>query len=302
MIDSRIHYVYIYYRLNGVPLYVGKGFGRRWKKHATAKRANKHLQNSIRKAQREGLELPVYKIAENLSDAEACALEIQMITIFGRADLGLGPLCNLTSGGDGPFNPSPERRMKIGASSRGRRHGEEFKEAARQRMLKRWANMTAEERKEKNAKNRGPRGGTQKQKEAGARRRGRKTAESTKKLLSEIAKNRPKRLPRSAESRERSRQSMLGKNTGPQSLETVKKKADANRGKKRSPEHCAKMSELQKGHIKSPAWCAAISRAKKGKPSPFKGIKKTPEQLAKIAATKERNRLAKRESLKKEAT
>jgi hypothetical protein len=40
-------------------------------------------------------------IAENLSKEDACELESFLIEIYGRKDLGLGPLVNLTNGGEG---------------------------------------------------------------------------------------------------------------------------------------------------------------------------------------------------------
>lgn len=90
-------YVYIYYRLDGLPCYVGKGSGFRWKRHPTAKNSNAHLQSLIRLA---GGDLPRRKVVENLTEAEAFAWEIALIAEIGREANG-GPLVNLTDGGEG---------------------------------------------------------------------------------------------------------------------------------------------------------------------------------------------------------
>lgn len=55
----------------------------------------------------------VLVINENLSWEDACEWEISEIKKIGRRDLGLGPLVNLTDGGEGIKNMSPESRDKI---------------------------------------------------------------------------------------------------------------------------------------------------------------------------------------------
>lgn len=51
---------------------------------------------------------------------EACKLERQYIKEFGRRDLGLGNLVNLTDGGEGGENPSKETRKKISEGNKGK--------------------------------------------------------------------------------------------------------------------------------------------------------------------------------------
>ena len=50
----------------------------------------------------------------NLTWEEACKEEKRLIKLYGRKDLGLGTLVNMTDGGDGVYNPSKEIRKKMG--------------------------------------------------------------------------------------------------------------------------------------------------------------------------------------------
>ena len=90
-------YVYIYYRLDGSPCYVGKGCGHRWKRHPSRRDSNKHLVNIINKA---GGSIPRRKIVVGLTEADAFAWERELIAEIGRKAHG-GPLVNLTDGGEG---------------------------------------------------------------------------------------------------------------------------------------------------------------------------------------------------------
>lgn len=91
------YYVYVIFRQNGVPCYVGKGRGRR-SEHRALFSHNKHL-HSIYK-QSSGI-LPLVKIREHLTDKEACEIERAFIAAIGRNDLGQGSLVNFTDGGEG---------------------------------------------------------------------------------------------------------------------------------------------------------------------------------------------------------
>lgn len=302
MEEPRQHYVYVYYRSNGIPLYVGKGFGRRWKKHATAKRPNKHLQNAILKATREGRELRVEKVEEGLTDAEACALEIKLIAEYGRADLKRGPLCNLTDGGDGPFNPSPERRAKIGSRMRGQKHDAQTlaKMSAGQKAY--WESITDEER----AEIRASRVSSGRYKWTAERRasqpnpmKGRWHSEETKAKI-RVARLGKSTGPRSSETREKMRLAMLGKNTGPHTAEHNAKISAGGTGRKRTEQTRAAISAALTGKVRSPEHSAAISAAKRASPKTadaaaaggraHKGKPKSPEHIAAIKAAKARKR------------
>lgn len=110
-------YVYVIFRLDGRPCYVGKGHGRRWKDHDRGA-TNPYLRRII--AQSDG-PLPITKVREGLPEAEALATEIALIAAIGRVING-GPLVNLTDGGEGSsgYQHKPESKGKTSAALRGR--------------------------------------------------------------------------------------------------------------------------------------------------------------------------------------
>jgi hypothetical protein len=87
------------------PFYVGKGKGSRIGEHLRDARRGKnptsYRLNKIRSMISEGLEPISIKIQENLTDEEAKRLEIELIEMMGRIELGTGILTNRTPGGDG---------------------------------------------------------------------------------------------------------------------------------------------------------------------------------------------------------
>lgn len=108
-------YVYIYFRPNGLPCYVGKGTRDRWSVHER-KCLNPHFSNIIKSSSKP---LPKVIIRNGLSNKDACALEIALIRAIGRKPDG--PLVNMTDGGDGAMtgrNLTEEHKEKIRRAAR----------------------------------------------------------------------------------------------------------------------------------------------------------------------------------------
>lgn len=107
MDEERKYYVYMYLREDGTPYYVGKGTGdRAYSKNRTIK-PPKDLSRIIFHAQ-------------NLTEEEAFAIEIEQIKKYGRVNNNTGILRNLTNGGEGfsGWIPSEEDLAKRGAASK----------------------------------------------------------------------------------------------------------------------------------------------------------------------------------------
>ncbi len=106
------------------PFYVGRGFGDRSLKHIwIAKnhptKGNRHKSNIINKIIRSGSEPIIYYI-KDLDFDKSIELEIQYIKNIGRCDKNLGPLTNMTDGGEGTVNKtiSDETRKKLSDSAK----------------------------------------------------------------------------------------------------------------------------------------------------------------------------------------
>jgi hypothetical protein len=96
------YYVYQYVREDGTPYYIGKGRNRRaWEPH---KRAN---GSDMRPNDKSRIQI----LKENLSEQEAFDLEDELISKYGRQDLGTGILANLSNGGRGGQTVSSMARM-----------------------------------------------------------------------------------------------------------------------------------------------------------------------------------------------
>lgn len=120
--NAPIFYVYVIFRLDGIPCYVGKGVGDRWRVSLRGNGGNPRLRYLLRKHG----PLPIAIAREGLAEAEAFATEIAFIRAIGRVDLGTGPLLNHTDGGDGTSNPSPSTRAKMRAAKAGKKQTPEF--------------------------------------------------------------------------------------------------------------------------------------------------------------------------------
>ena len=101
-------YKYGEYEFGFEPFYVGKGKIKynekgnitynRWKK---LDGRNDYFINKFNKIKENGLEPIVVKIKENMIEDDSFLLEIELIDIIGRENLGKGPLVNFTDGGEG---------------------------------------------------------------------------------------------------------------------------------------------------------------------------------------------------------
>lgn len=123
---SNVYFVYVYiYPTSHVPFYVGYGKNDRHLYHIKeairkpTPKQGEHKLNIIRKILKANLE-PIIKIVDNnLSREEARELEVFLISEIGRSDLNLGPLTNLTNGGDGNVNWTPVLRNAASIRQRG---------------------------------------------------------------------------------------------------------------------------------------------------------------------------------------
>lgn len=125
-------YVYVLYRPDGRPCYVGKGKGDRIKRHERYAKCTKrgegknpHLVHIIKNA---GGTLKKEILESDLLERDAFEREIFHIARIGREKNG-GPLVNLTDGGEGPSGMavSEETRKKISRSSKAKWRDPEFK-------------------------------------------------------------------------------------------------------------------------------------------------------------------------------
>lgn len=102
------HHVYMYRSpIDGVPIYVGKGWGdRAWQHLEIAARnpeqhSNKRFARTLAKWLREGhrIEPSIVQVFE--THEEALDHEVELIRLYGRSDIKTGTLFNLTDGGEG---------------------------------------------------------------------------------------------------------------------------------------------------------------------------------------------------------
>lgn len=84
---------------------------------------------------------------DNIDYEDAKELEIFLIKIYGRKDLGLGLLCNNTDGGDGNTNMSDETRKKISKSLKGRKIPKNVIEKRSNTQKKIWNSKDFEEKR-----------------------------------------------------------------------------------------------------------------------------------------------------------
>lgn len=112
-------YVYLHKRLDKNEVFyigIGKNIERAYSKH----NRNQYWKNIVSKTN-----YKVEIVASDLSWENACKMEIELISKYGRNDLKKGTLCNLTSGGDGVSGHSMESINKIRQAHIGRKQSQE---------------------------------------------------------------------------------------------------------------------------------------------------------------------------------
>lgn len=107
------------------PFYIGKGRGKRSMQHFTPTNlGTKSLRSSIIKHAREnGIAVIVEVLASGLLEDAAFQIERNLISHYGRRDIGTGILANHTDGGEGASGVaiSEETKKKISDALKGRK-------------------------------------------------------------------------------------------------------------------------------------------------------------------------------------
>jgi hypothetical protein len=127
-LDPRFPGIYQYgkYEFTYEPFYVGKGRLWRFKNHLLkVKRGiypNLPKFNVIKQILDSGYEPIIMKYKENMIEKDSFLLEMDMIEKIGRKDLGIGPLRNLSNGGEGNGDRifTEEHRKNISESKKGK--------------------------------------------------------------------------------------------------------------------------------------------------------------------------------------
>jgi hypothetical protein len=98
-------YVYVYRdprpTKDNQPVYVGKGTGDRDISHWAKGSHNKPFQDFISHLKQRGLVAVCQRVFETEDEEAAFSKERELVALYGRRDLGTGPLFNRTDGGEG---------------------------------------------------------------------------------------------------------------------------------------------------------------------------------------------------------
>ena len=143
-------YTYIYYDplRNNIPIYVGKGCKERAWIHLSKTKINIQFRNRLRTLKKYNIK-PIIGIYAGLDEEFSLFLEEELISKFGRRDLGTGSLYNLSTGGDGARNGplscdkiskalTGESLSKISAASSTRTYSEEARRNMSESAKRRW--------------------------------------------------------------------------------------------------------------------------------------------------------------------
>lgn len=125
-----MHYVYVWYKPDGTPFYVGIGQTKiRWNPQRSWAARSAFCKAVIRKYGADNILYSVFGVESLL---EAQTHEQALIATIGRSDMGAGTLTNLTAGGEGAlllseyardklrkkWAANPDRKQKLSAQSK----------------------------------------------------------------------------------------------------------------------------------------------------------------------------------------
>ena len=126
MSSNDIYCVYAYLRKDGTPYYIGKG--QKYRPYNNHRYKGKGIQTPKDKSR-------IQIIAHRLLESESFLLEIKLIALYGRKDLGTGILRNMTDGGEGGsgYVIADEQRRRRSEQQTGKKkhpgHGENVRRA-----------------------------------------------------------------------------------------------------------------------------------------------------------------------------
>lgn len=133
------YYVYCYKDQNTI-FYIGKGTKTRKLDHLKAakfSKRNTHFLNRIRKLLKNSTPPIIEIISDNLSEAQALELEIELIKKYGRLDRNQGELLNETDGGEGSSGHISPRKGKTFDEYFGLNKSYEIKDKLSKHMISR---------------------------------------------------------------------------------------------------------------------------------------------------------------------
>ncbi len=248
-------YVYQHIRLDTNEVFY-VGIGKKKRRAYTHHGRNEHWHNVVNKTA-----YSVEIIVEGIAYQEALDLEIELIKMIGRDDLGLGPLVNKTDGGEGTLGYR---------NSKDHLKGKTFKEI--------YGDEKAAEIKQKMKGCRKPgfKKGSEhaqfgkKKPEVSERLKGKKRTNEIRKKISNALKGK-KRKPLSEEHKQKIGIAGKGKK---RTEESRKKMSERRKGKKLSEESRKKLSEYRKGKPLSSKTREKISKAGKGRKHTHESKKK----------------------------
>lgn len=173
-------YVYQHIRLDtNEVFYIGIG---KTKYRVFDKRSrNKYWHHIVNKA---GYRIDI--IAEGITWEEACQKEKELIEYYGRKDLGLGPLVNMTEGGEGTLGRIMSEMTKQ------KRYGKKLSEETKQRISNAQKGKKRKLHSEETRKKMSNSKIGKKRPEHSAKLKGKKQSDQTKQKLSDKLKGIPK--------------------------------------------------------------------------------------------------------------